>query len=181
MRMTAITLAEVGKDKEAPMPRFAFDPRQRKPRPRPRPLEWAEQRALFNWVLVNRGLHPELYNFSATANGEERPKRQDRHGRWYCPSGQRLQESGVSAGYPDIILDWPSKGSMWPNSPTYHGLRIEMKAPGASSSALSAEQRSWIFRLRNAGYRAEVCHGWVEAAKLIVEHLGLDDVKLPEA
>ena len=162
------------------MTRFDYLPGKKKTRARPRPLEFAEQRTLYKWVKIHRNNHPALFNFNATANGEERPKKQDKHGRWYCPSGKRLEESGVSSGYPDVILDVPTPGSQWPNSTGYHGLRIEMKEPNALPSATSPEQKEWIRRLREQGYRAEVCYGWLQAARLICEYLGLDPRKMGE-
>lgn len=72
-----------------------------------------------------------------------------------------LKTEGVRAGVPDLMLALPCG--------QYHGLFIEMKPP--KKGRVSESQRSWLERLRQAGYRAEVCHGWDEARQLIEGYL----------
>ncbi len=79
-------------------------------------------------------------------------------GRRDAVTGARLKAEGVRAGVPDLFLPVARRG--------FHGLFIELKAPGG---AASLEQHGWIARLRQAGYAAEVCCGW-EAAALTLTH-----------
>jgi hypothetical protein len=148
------------------MTRFDYIPGG-KQRQRPRQLECGEQRALFAWVCMMRGKYPQLWNFTTTANGEVRPKKQNlKTGKWYCPAGKRLKDSGMSKGYPDIVLDYPSG--------KYHGLRIELKEPNATYSDISKDQLIWEKRLHLAGYCWLCCFGWVEAAEVIIKYLGIE-------
>jgi hypothetical protein len=136
-------------------------------RARPRSLELGEQMALYDWVCIYRARYPQLWNFTSTANGGVRPKKQNpKTGQWYCPEGKRLNAAGVSKGYPDIILDWPAGH--------YHGLRIELKESNASESDFREDQREWCNRLIRAGYRATCCFGWMSAANEICKYLGID-------
>ena len=69
----------------------------------------------------------------------------------------RNRQMGMRKGVPDLMLPIPMHG--------YHGLFIEMKAPGGR---LSNEQKAWLKALNTFGYKAVVCVGW-EAAKSEIE------------
>jgi hypothetical protein len=92
-------------------------------------------------------------------------------GKRAITTARRLKAKGAKAGIPDIFFDYPVAGSQWPNSPSYHGLRIELKR--RVGGVTTSEQMGWIEKYQKLGYRAEVCHGWVEAAQLICEYLGI--------
>ena len=113
--------------------------------------EHAEQCALVRWAEIQARRRPEIGLLYAIPNG----------GRRDAVTGARLRAEGVRPGVPDLCLPWPS--GKW------HGLYIELKAPGGR---VSKEQRLWIERLTAAGYRAEVCVGWGAAARLILDYLG---------
>ena len=130
-------------------------------RARPVQREAAEQRTLFEWCFLNRKKHPALELIFAIPNGGSRN----------VIEAHNLKLGGVKAGVPDVFLPFTSCGSMWPNGPEKHGLFIEMKS---GKGKMSEAQTSYIYKLRVAGYRAEVCYGWEEAAKLICEHLNID-------
>ena len=83
-------------------------------------------------------------------------------GRRDAVTGARLKAEGVLAGIPDLFLSWPANGR--------HGLFIELKRQRGGK--LSKSQQTAISALRNAGYRVEVCRGWVEAKQAIVDYLG---------
>ncbi len=72
-------------------------------------------------------------------------------------------ELGGRKGYPDMTLDIPNR--------YYHGLRIEMKAPEPYDAAVTKEQRHWHIKLREMGYRVEVCKGAEAAKRLIIEYM----------
>ena len=53
----------------------------------------------------------------------------------------------------------------------YHGLFIEMKS---SKGKTSKEQEHWLSELNKEGYKAVVCHSWIDAAKEIIKYLKMD-------
>jgi len=115
------------------------------------PTEHQEQAALMQWVKLNKARYPALDNIAAVPNGGAR----------HIAVAKKLKAEGVSKGYPDILLDYPSNG--------YHGLRIELKRQKGSYA--TAEQKEWLARLNNAGYKAVVCKGWIDAKEVIEEYL----------
>lgn len=121
------------------------------------PLEDQEQVALFKWAALQSGTLPELDMLAAVPNGGFRK----------MATAVRLKQTGVKAGYPDLILDVPRRG--------FHGLRIEMKRINASPSDVSEEQAAWLERLRAQGYKAEVCKGWLAARDLLLWYLGVTE------
>lgn len=67
---------------------------------------------------------------------------------------------GVKKGVPDLCLPVP-RGR-------YHGLYIEMKN---ESGKTSEAQDWWLGELKQTGHYATVCHGWKEAAAVLVGYL----------
>ena len=82
-------------------------------------------------------------------------------GRRDAITGARLKAEGVVAGVPDIFLAVPRQG--------FHGLYVELKRQKGGS--LESSQEHIIARLRQAGYRVEVCMGWWEAREAIENYL----------
>lgn len=113
--------------------------------------ESAEQATLFSWARMMAGKWPELRLLFHIPNGGSRGK----------VEAARFKAEGVKAGVPDLFLP-VARGS-------HHGLFIEMKR--REGGRVSAEQKEWIAALTEQGYRAEVCHGWEEAAALIEIYL----------
>lgn len=101
-------------------------------------------------LYANR--YPALLCVAAVPNGGQRSK----------ITATKLKREGVSAGYPDLLVDFPAQG--------FHGLRIEMKS---MTGYPSREQREWIERLRANGYRAEVCRGADQAWRVLTDYLGI--------
>ena len=62
---------------------------------------------------------------------------------------------------PDIFLAASRQG--------FHGLYIELKRQ--KSGRVEKPQKDIIARLREAGYRVEVCKGWWEAREVIENYL----------
>ncbi len=82
---------------------------------------------------------------------------------------KHLQEEGVKAGVPDLMIAYPSG--------IYHGLFIEMKrlpTEGKGKPIVSLQQKEWHTKLRNAGYAVYVCYGYDEAMRVIKTYLNLD-------
>lgn len=128
-----------------------FDGRRKRRNPRQRTPEHVEQCALMDWARLASKRIPELELLHAVPNGGFRFK----------ATAAAMKREGAVAGVPD--LDLPVSRGPW------HGLRIEMKA---KDGTVSDAQRWWIARLRAEGYRAEICYGWEEAKRVILEYLG---------
>lgn len=111
------------------------------------PTEETEQIRFVTW-LVNRGVR-----LSASANGGSRN----------VLEAMKLKRMGVSSGFPDIEIPFPSG--------TYHGLYIEMKR--VKGGRLSDNQIDWLNYLREKGYYAEVAHGFEEAKEIFLHYLSL--------
>ncbi len=114
--------------------------------------EHGEQKTLIRWADLNAGRYPVLARLYAIPNGGHRVK----------AVAARMKAEGVRRGVPDLCLPYPSHG--------YSGLYIEMKT---RKGRVSREQGEYLEFLRSAGYQAVVCRGWVEAAGVIVDYLGL--------
>lgn len=128
----------------------------RAPRARPRHLESLEQQALVRWADMTA--HPERPQHKigrllfAIQNGGKRSKIE----------ASIMKGEGLRAGVPDLMLAWPTD--------RYPGLFIEMKT---ADGRVSPEQKDWRGRLLDAGYRHEICRGWLEAKAVIEDYLGL--------
>ena len=118
------------------------------------------QSALFSWAQLQTACYPELALLFAIPNGGKREKRQDKKGRWFSPTAQKLKREGVKRGIPDIFLPCARGGS--------HGLFIEMKAPDGK---LSPDQAS-VHKLHwEEGYAVIVCYSLESAITLITWYL----------
>ena len=128
-------------------------------------IEHGEQKALLIWVRTLQARYPELGMLVAYPAGGKRPMVQNkRTGAWYCPEGKRLKDEGTVKGFPDLVLFVASQG--------YHGLALEMKAPGEK---LRADQVEWMERLAACGYKATWADNWTIAAGIIADYLGLTE------
>jgi hypothetical protein len=113
-------------------------------------IESNNQQALFQWAAYSNIKYPELSLMYHIPNGGKRNVRE----------AARLKKEGVKSGIPDICLP-VARG-------IYHGLYIELKA---GKGKASDNQKDWIDRLTNQGYKAEVCIGWEQAKDAILEYL----------
>lgn len=112
--------------------------------------ESVEQIHLFLWAAYSTASMPELDLMYHIPNG----------GKRNITTAKRLKAEGVKAGVPDICLP-VARGY-------YHGLYIELKA---GRNKTTENQNKWIESLREQGYYVQVCYGWEEASKVIVEYL----------
>lgn len=125
-----------------------------------RNLEDEVQKAYMQYMAMQ---YPLAYSLTfAVPNGEDRPKKIGRNGKTYCPSGQRLKEIGVKEGVPDTFTLLPRGG--------YHGFVLELKS---KTGTVRPEQREWLQKLEDAGYRVSVAKGLDAAIKVIDEYMGL--------
>lgn len=110
-----------------------------------------EQRALIEWAELASigGIRVSEYLFAIPNGGKRNPK-----------EAARMKGLGVKAGVSDLFLPVARGG--------YHGLWIEMKAKKGKTSEAQAD---WINRMREQGYMAGVCHGWIPAKNTIKDYL----------
>ena len=113
--------------------------------------EDGEQMTLMEWAGLREGMLPELKWLFHIPNGGKRNPRE----------AGRLKAMGVKSGVSDLFLPVPMG--------KYHGLWIEMKRQDGGHT--SADQKKWIEDMRKNGYKAEVCRGWQEAARVIEQYL----------
>lgn len=118
------------------------------------PTEHAEQVTLFQWAAYAACKYPELEKMFAIPNGGYR----------HYKTAADLKSEGVKSGVPDIMLPAP-KGK-------YHGLFVEMKR--IKGGKVSDQQAGFIEYLKEQGYKVEICHGFEEAQKAIINYLKED-------
>ena len=73
-----------------------------------------------------------------------------------------MKRQGVTPGAPDLFLAFPIGG--------YAGLWIEMKRR-TKEAKLSTLQADFLVRMETRGYACQVCYGWDEARKSILNYL----------
>lgn len=120
--------------------------------------EHAHQVALFNWSRMHEKAHPELRLMYAIPNAAKRSKRQ----------GAYMKAEGLRAGVPDVCLPVARQG--------FHALYIELKRPRTATQragTVSAAQSDMLDRLNQERNLAIVCYGWEEAAKAIIDYVGV--------
>ena len=115
------------------------------------PTEGTEQKALFRWAAYQERLYPELKLLHHIPNGGYRTPAE----------AGKFRAMGVKAGVPDLFLPVARGG--------FHGLYIELKR--VDHGKASALQKGWMEAQRSEGYKAVLCHGWVEASEEIVRYL----------
>lgn len=121
----------------------------------PRALEHQEQAALFNYAEMQARNDPRWELLFAIPNGTAASS---------IAEAAKAKREGRKRGVPDVFLPVASRG--------WSGCFVEMKRKGGVPSDLSIEQRSWLARLNNEGYRAVVAYGWEDAVAQIQAYLG---------
>lgn len=108
------------------------------------PTEYQEQQNYFEIVELHKTRYPQLNCISATQNG------------LYSTAKHvnRMKRAGLKPGYPDLIVDIPSRG--------YHGARIELKRRGYGNK-MSKAQTEWFSKLTEQGYWCFCTEGWESA------------------
>lgn len=78
----------------------------------------------------------------------------------------KLKAMNVIKGYPDYLLDLPSK--------EWNGLRIELKKPKTATQQkgyLSPEQKEWKAFFKVCNIRYEVCYSVQEVVDYVLEYM----------
>jgi len=84
--------------------------------------------------------------------------------------GGQAKAEGVRAGVADVFLPVPAPQDGWSNK-IYSGLYLELKKKeGGKPSPLQLEFQA---DMREAGYKAEIVHGWELARDEILRYLGV--------
>ena len=143
----------------------SMDPATAKKKARKQP-ESDMQIALFSLIRLQEDRYHLLRRVFHVPNGGWRHK----------ATAGRLWSEGVRPGVPDVFVDVPyfNEHVDWTVT-TFHGLRIELKAPGGK---MSDDQTDWLAYYREAGYRAEICFSWEEAFNIICDYLGYGEIKV---
>lgn len=112
--------------------------------------EHTEQIALFIWAAHMESQYPALECLFAIPNGGHR----------HPAVGAKMKAEGVKRGVLDVFLPVPCG--------IYHGLWIEMKF---GKGRLSKEQKWWVRKMKEQGYRVAVCYSAETAQEAIMEYL----------
>lgn len=121
--------------------------------------EDAAAMALIQWRDLHVKRYPELGLLFAIPNGGYRNARE----------AARLKAMGVRAGVSDYFLPVPRLDGT-------AGLWIELKA---GKGRTTTNQEAWLAAMRYRGYWGRVAHGWLEAARIVCEYLGIPEC-IPE-
>jgi hypothetical protein len=114
------------------------------------PSEHQEAVALMQAVEVWQARYPALGLLYAIPNGGDR----------HPAVAAKMKAEGVKPGVPDYCLPAARAG--------FHGLYIELKT---ATGRASREQAQWVQDLRAEGYHAEVCRGWEQALKVLLDYV----------
>jgi hypothetical protein len=113
-----------------------------------RHTESNEQIAAMDWL---RAQHPNIALHTLHIGNE-------RKASYYA--GYIMKRMGVLKGASDLFMAWPNGG--------YHGLFIEVKS---KIGRPSPEQKAFLQRMSEVGYRAEICYGAEEVISTIKDYL----------
>lgn len=117
-----------------------------------------EQIAAMDWL---RAQHPKIAEHTLHIGNE-------RKSSYYA--GYIMKRMGVLKGASDLFMAWPSSG--------FHGLFIEVKS---KLGRPTVEQKAFIQRMRDVGYKAEICYGAEEVISTIKDYLhqGISSSSIP--
>lgn len=114
--------------------------------------ESAHQKALFAQAAIFIPQYPQLRWLHAIPNGGLRD----------IKTAARMKAEGSKAGVLDVFFPYPNGG--------YHGLYIEMKAPGKLKN-VSDLQIEFIEFAREQEYKVVLADNWKDAWDFIIEYL----------
>jgi hypothetical protein len=115
-----------------------------------RHTESNEQIVAMDWLRLQ---HPKIAEHTLHIGNE-------RKASYFA--GYIMKKMGVLKGASDLFMAWPSGG--------FHGLFIEVKS---KIGRPSPEQKAFIQRMRDVGYKAEICYGADEVINTMKYYIGL--------
>lgn len=113
-----------------------------------RHTESNEQIAAMEWLRLQ---HPKIAEHTMHIGNERKTS------YW---AGYIMKKMGVLKGASDLFMAWPSGG--------YHGLFIEVKS---KIGRPTLDQKAFLKRMRDVGYRAEICYGAEEVISTMKSYL----------
>ena len=114
-----------------------------------------EQIAAMDWLRLQ---HPKIAEHTLHIGNERKTS-------YYA--GYIMKRMGVLKGASDLFMAWPSGG--------YHGLFIEVKSKIGKPTP---EQKAFIQRMRDVGYKAEVCYGAEEVISTMQAYIAYQGISL---
>lgn len=114
--------------------------------------EWLQIQVI-DWAFYHTGKYPQLALMFHVAN----------EGKRSVVQGTKLKRMGLKKGVPDLVLPW--------GNGTYTGLYVELKT---EKGRPTAEQRTWVKNLMQAGNYAKICYGFDDAVRTIKAYLEND-------
>ena len=124
----------------------------------PKATEHDEQVKVFTWARAFQEREPLLQLLFAVPNGGAR----------HPAVAAKLKAEGVRAGVPDVLLP-VARGD---GEHSYIGLAIEMKV---GRNRPTPEQRWWLERLAEQGWRCVVCYSAAEAIAEVERYLAEEE------
>lgn len=125
-------------------------------------LEHKEQKALIQWA----DMQPlARYTFKAGKVGDYLFSIPN-GGKRNIITAKTMHDEGCRAGVPDLFFALPNNH--------FAGLFIEMKAQ-TKTARVSDNQKIWLSRLSEAGYKTQVCYGFEAAKQTIEDYLNNKD------
>ncbi len=118
-----------------------------------RHTESNEQIAAMDWL---RAQHPKISEHTLHIGNE-------RKATYYA--GYIMKRMGVLKGASDLFMAWPNAG--------YHGLFIEVKS---KTGRPTMEQKAFVQRMKDAGYKAEICYGAEEVISTMKEYIAYQGI-----
>jgi hypothetical protein len=118
-----------------------------------RHTESNEQIAAMDWL---RAQHPFIAEHTLHIGNE-------RKASYYA--GYIMKRMGVLKGASDIFMAWPNGG--------YHGLFIEVKS---KIGRPTVEQKAFIQRMIDRGYKAVICYGAEEVINTMREYINYQGI-----
>lgn len=119
------------------------------------PSEMQEQKALVKWLSY----HPVVRDYFCKNNNE---------GRRSLAQGFNLKLLGLRPGVSDIFIYYPTK--------SHHGLWLEVKrnkkyTKSERSTVTWIAQENFQDKVKNIGYAARFCYGWMDGKEIIESYL----------
>jgi hypothetical protein len=130
--------------------------------------EHEEQTILMGWVYLTTAMQTDIIKKNVLRWTHAIP-----NGFYRSPAARaKGQREGVKSGILDICVPAPELKLGVRNSGGYNGLYIELKRKGEKARPTQVEFMDYLELVH---YRSSLCFTWMDAAKVIVDHLDLTE------